>query len=73
MSLEGRKKKKKKRNRKEFKLTKEKTTRVIACYCWREVGHLFQSLLFGFFSLVAVVFVCVCFFLLGLCHFYGQL
>lgn len=42
MSLEGEKNKQK--NGKELKLTKQKTTRVIACYCWREVGHLFQSL-----------------------------
>lgn len=67
--------KKKKPNRKVFKLTKEKIkkkpTRVIACYCWKEDGHLFQSLLFGFFFFSLLLFLC--FFLLGLCHFYGQL
>lgn len=41
--------KKKKTNRKLFKLIKQnniffKKLRVIACYCWKEDGHLFQSL-----------------------------
>lgn len=31
------------------------TTRVIACYCWKEDGHLFQSLLFVDVFVVAVV------------------
>lgn len=49
----------------------ETTIRVIACYCWREDGHLIQSLLFLDFFLVAVISLLVL--LVGLCHFYAQL
>lgn len=34
---------------------KKKTTGVIACYCWKEDGHLFQSLL------LSGLFSCCCF------------
>lgn len=35
----------------------KRTTRVIACYCWREDGHLFPSLLlFGLFFLLLLLF-----------------
>lgn len=41
----------------------KRTRRVIACYCWKEDGHLFQSfLLFGLFP-------CCCFFFLVLFFF----
>lgn len=72
MSLEGEKKTNKKREGVETDETKNYTS-----YCllllersWTSVPKL---VVWIFFSLVAVVFVCVCFFLLGLCHFYGQL
>lgn len=46
-SLEGGEIKIKKNKKREGVRTDETktTTRVIACYCWKEDGHLFQSLL----------------------------
>lgn len=53
---------KRKINVKELELTgRKRTTRVIACYCWKEDGRLFQSLLlFGLFPCCCFFFFLVC-------------
>lgn len=72
--LFGRSHSQEKKKREGVQTDETKTTiRVIACYCWKEDGHLFQSLLFGLFPccccrFLFIFFVCG-FFLLGLCRF----
>lgn len=74
MSLEGEKRKKPNKKREGVQTDEtKKLHELLLVTAGEKLDICSKACCLDFFSLVAVVFVCVCFFLLGLCHFYGQL